>query len=566
MSSTITSKIFLGLCLSLSVGLLPVSSWSAPTKEELKIGINQEFENLNPIIMSMQATTYLNGLASRTLTTMNPDGKWVTNLAKSIPTFENGQAKLTADKKFVVATWEILEKAKWGDGQPVICEDLALSIKVAASENVSVGSKEDFTQIASMVIDPKNPKKCTFTYDKARWDYYMLGRTYFLPSHLEKPIFEKYGSQKEGYEKNSNYSKNPTNPGLYNGPYVISDVKLGSHVSFTINPHFYGKTPKIKKIIMKLIPNTGALEANLRSNTIDAISIMGLTFDQGLAFDKKVKKEKLPFEVMFKTSLVYEHIDLNLDNPFLKDVRVRKALVYALNRDELSKALFEGRQEPAIHMISPIDPWFTKDPKIITTYSFNKKEASRLLDESGWKMGADGYRAKDGKRLSFMIMTTAGNKIRETVETFLQGQWKSVGVELTIKNEPARVFFGDTNTHRKFPAMAMYAWTSYPEQTPKSTLHSSQIPTEKNGWSGQNFPGYVNPKMDALIEKLEVEFNPKKRIALAHEITKLYTDEVPVIPLYYRAEIAVRPVELLNFRISGSQFSDSGEAENWDIK
>ena len=152
------------------------------------------------------------------------------------------------------------------------------------------------------------------------------------------------------------------------------------------------------------------------------------------------------------------------------------------------------------------------------------------------------------------------------VQTFLQNQWKDVGIEITIKNEPARVFFGETTKKRKFGGLALYAWVSSPESTPRSTLHSSMIPTEKNGWSGQNQPGWSNKKVDDLIEKLDGEFDNKKRIELAHEILKLYTAEAPVIPLYYRSDVAVRPLELENFRLAGHQFSETNEIENWNVK
>jgi peptide/nickel transport system substrate-binding protein len=539
---------------------------AATSNQEFKIGISQEFENMNPLIMTMSASNYLNSMVARALVYLTPDGKWAPQLAKSIPSIENGQAKLTPDKKKIIAIWEIVDAAKWGDGTPITCADFAFSRKVAAHPNVSVGEKDTYTLVETITADAQNPKKCTFTYEKARWDFYQLGRFYPIPKHIEEPIFDKFSSQKEGYEKNSTYSKNPTNPALYSGPFKISEIKLGSHLTMIPNPNFFGSKPKIQKVIVKLIPNTGTLEANLRSDTIDKVSSLGFSFDQAIAFEKKVKSEKLPYEVIFKPSLVYEHIDLNLENPMLKDVRVRKALIYSINREELIKALFDGRQQMAIHNMAPIDPWFTNDPKKIVLYPYSKREASRLLDEAGWKIGADGIRTKDGKKLSFTIMTTAGNKTRETVQTFLQGQWKGVGIDVTIKNEPARVFFGETTKKRKFTGMAMYAWVSSPENSPRSLLHSASIPSDKNGWSGQNQMSYVNKNVDALIDKVELEFDAKKRADIAHQILKYYTDEAPVIPLYYRSDVAVTPLSLKNFRLAGHQYAETNEIENWEIK
>jgi peptide/nickel transport system substrate-binding protein len=343
----------------LTVGLsIATSAMALPTNEELKIGISQEFETMNPLLMSMAASAYMYRMVGRSLVVLTPEGKWIAQLAKDIPTLENGGAKIIEEggKKKIVANWEILDKASWGDGTPVTCQDFITSHKIATSPTVSVGEKEQWTQVEKIDVDSKNPKKCTFKYDRAKWDFYQLAQFFPVPTHLEKAIFEKFGKQKEGYEKNSNYVRNPTNPGLYNGPYVISEVKLGSHVTFTPNSKFYGRQPHIKKIIVKLIPNTGTMEANLRSGTIDMVSVLGLDFDQALAFDKKTKAEKLPFQVHFVPSVTYEHIDLKLDNPILQDVRVRKALLHAVNREDLVKALFEGKQQVAIHNVSPKDP------------------------------------------------------------------------------------------------------------------------------------------------------------------------------------------------------------------
>ncbi|MBC7419357.1 MAG: peptide ABC transporter substrate-binding protein [Bdellovibrio sp.] len=544
------------------------SSSAKLSNNELKIGISQEFENFNPLIASMSATTYMQHMVSRTLSTIDADGKWVPRLAKKIPNLADGSAKIVdkGGKKKLVAVWEILDNASWGDGNPVICEDFALAVKIAGAPTVSVGEKEVYTQVESIIADPKNPKKCTFTYEKAKWDFYQLGTFYPMPKHLEEAVFKKYGSQKEGYEKNSLYSKDPTNPGLYNGPYVMTEIQLGDHVTFAPNPKFYGDQPKIKKIIVKLIPNTGTLEANLRSGTIDIISSLGLALDQALAFDKKIKSENLNYKVLFQPSAVYEHIDLNLDNPALKDVRVRKALNYSINREELVNSLFEGKQNPAIHSITPKDPWFTDDPAKVTIYKYSSREAERLLDEAGWKMGADGVRMKDGKKLTFTLMTTAGNKTRELVQVYLQNKWKQVGIEVVSKNEPARVFFGETTKKRNFDSMALFAWVSSPENSPKSQFTIKNIPTAKNGWSGQNYMGWANSKVDDILNKMDTEFKPETRIAMIHEVLKYYTDEVPVLPLYYRSDVAVIPNQLKGYRLTGHQFPETDEIEKWTVE
>lgn len=557
-------KSFISLFIAISLSPLVQAK---PTNAELKIGIAQEFETLNPLIMSMVASSYIHYMVGRRLVNLDADNKWQPQIAKSIPTLENGQAKIITEggKKKIQSTWEIKENVSWGDGKPVTCEDVAFSRTLALSPNISIGEKEVYSQIEKIDIDPKNKKKCVFTYEKAKWDHFMLGTYYIIPKHIEEPVFEKYGKQKEGYEKNSVYVKNPTNPGLYNGPYIVSEVKLGDHVTMIPNKHFYGEAPKIQKVIVRLIPNTGTLEANLRSGTIDKIAVLGLTFDQALEFEKKVKSESLDYVVKIEPSSVHEHIDFNLDNPILKDPKVRKAMLTAIDKDQLVKSFFDNRQPSSLHFMTTNDPWFTNDPKFVTTYKFSKRSAAKMLDEAGWKEGPDGYRYKDGKKLSLVFMTTAGNKTREAVQVYLQSQWKAVGIEVVPKNEPGRVFFGETTKKRKFD-MAMYAWVASPENNPRSTQHSKSIPTDKNGWSGQNYPAWKNAKMDKLIEDMDTELNPKKRLEIAWEMQKLYTEDVPALPLYYRADNAVIPKNLKNYKLTGHQFSETNDIEKWTLE
>ncbi len=518
--------------------------------------------------MQMLTTVYIYGMVNRNLVTMNTKGKWIPMIVKSIPSLENKQAVIYTENgvKKLKAKWEILPNVQWGDGTAVTGEDVKFAWEVGLNPNVSVGERDVYDQVEKIEIDAKNPKKFTFIYKKAKWDFNQLGTFYILPKHLEEPIYKQFSSQNEGYAKNSLYTKDPTNPGLYCGPYKITDIKLGSHVALAVNDKFYGAKPKIKKLILKLIPSNGTLEANLRSGTIDMISEIGFTFDQAVAFEKKSQENKWPYKTNFKQSLTYEHIDLNLDNPILADIKVRKALVYALDRQKLVKALFEGKQKMAIHNLNPIDPWYTEDPKSVVLYPTDKKKAAQLMDEAGWKRGKDGMRYKDGQKMSLTFMTTAGNKTRELVQVFLQKEWHDVGVDIQIKNEPPRVFFSESAQKRKFTGMIMYAWISAPENNPKSTLHSVNIPTEKNGWSGQNFPDWKNAEADKIMDEIDITFSDAKRKELAHKILKLYSEDVPVIPLFYRTDVSVTPVNQAGYELTGHQFTSSNFVENWNLQ
>ena len=104
-------------------------------------------------------------------------------------------------------------------------------------------------------------------------------------------------------------------------------------------------------------------------------------------------------------------------------------------------------------------------------YNYDPEKAKQLLKEAGYKL-VNGVQMKDGQPLELEFMTTAGNKTRELVQQFAQGQWKKVGIKVVINNQPARVYFGTTLNERKHKGLAMFAWSSSPESLPNTVLHS----------------------------------------------------------------------------------------------
>lgn len=538
-----------------------------PTNSQLTIGVSQEFENLNPVIRQMVASSYIGYMTMHPLVAIDADWQWKCWLCTEIPTLDNGRAKIIDEKgvKKMLVSWEIKPEAKWGDGQPVTGKDVVLGWQVGSNPSVSVGSKEVYERVEAIDIDQANPKKFTMKFKAARYDYYQLATFEILPAHLESDIFAKTKSQTGAYEKQTKYNTDPTNPGLYNGPYLVKEIKLGSHVILERNSQYYGSKPAIDKIIFKLITNTQTLEANIMSGTIDMIAELGMTFDQAIAFEKRQSTDpalKGKYVTHFVDGMTYEHIDLQFKNPILADIRVRQALLYAIDRDQLTKALFDGRQKKALSWVHPKDLYFTED---LAQYPADLAKATALLAAAGWKKGSSGILEKDGKKLTLNLMTTSGNKTRELVEVYLQEQWKKAGIDITINNEPARVFFGETVKKGKYPAMAMFAWVSSPDNPPRSNLHSKEIPTEKNGFSGQNSGGWVNARADKLLDDVILEFDDAKRKALMVELQQIYTEQVPVIPLYMRAEVAVTPGNMKGYRISGHQFYSTLTVDQWSL-
>src|SRR5207342_2473037 len=159
------------------------------------------------------------------------------------------------------------------------------------------------------------------------------------------------------------------------GPFRIVEITPGSRIVLEQNPTWTGEKPHFKRIVVKIIENTAALEANLLSGNIDyVLGELGLSLDQALAFEKRHKDK---YNVIYKPALIYEHIDINLDNPLLRDRRVRQAILMAIDRKAISDKLFEGKQPVAHGGISPLDPMYGPDTR---QYAYDPAAAKKLLD------------------------------------------------------------------------------------------------------------------------------------------------------------------------------------------
>ena len=528
----------------------------AAAKDQLVIGLTQFPSSFHPAIDAMLVKAYILAMTRKPLTAY--DAKWqlVCMLCTELPTIENGKARIETRPdggRGIAVTFTIQPNATWGDGVPVTTDDVLFAWEVGTNAQSGVADSQAYRRITA--IDAVDRKTFTVHEDKVHYDYNALTDFELLPAHLDRKNF----TDPAAYLRRTAYETDTTNPGLYYGPYRITQVSRGAQVVLEPNPTWYGKTPYFKRITVRSIENSAALEANLLSGGIDYIAgELGMSVDEALAFEKRHGDR---FKFIYKPGLIYEHIDLNLDNPILADKRVRQALLYALDREAISRQLFAGKQPVANSFVSPLDG--TADPDL-PAYPYDPAKAAALLDAAGWSGRKDGWRVNArGERLSLELTTTAGNRTRETVEVVLQNQWKKLGIDVRLRNEPARVLVGETLRKRTFPAMAMLAWVTSPEETPRGELHSSEIPTPANNYAGQNASGFKNAEADSLIDRLEVELDRDKRRALWYRLQEVYMDELPVLPLYFRADVFVMPKWLVGVEPTGHQYGTSFWVENW---
>lgn len=522
--------------------LFPLSVFAS--NSTLQIGIIQEWDNIHPVSYQTAATESILQFMYRDVVYRDASGKILPNLAVSIPKLKNKQA-----------TWTFNDQAKWSDGTAITCADWHLGWQVGLSDNVSKTEKNIYSKIANITWDAKTPKKCVVTYATDEWTF-DRDLPPVLPSHIEKTIFATQNSKVGSYEQSSNYIKNPTLKGLYSGPYQVVEYKIGSHIIFEENPFFFGKKPVIKKIILKHVSSTSTLKSYLLSKEINGISAVG--FPPDLALDFAADASLKDFNVHFNNGPIFQGLFLNNEDELLKNIYIREALTYAINKKELTKAFLGGKLNPAETIISENDSAFSQKQA-----AYDPKKADAILEKNGWVKDASGIRKKNGKPLEIEFKTSAGIKLYETLQVSICDHFKRVGVLCKIKNEPPRILLGDSVPKGNFQ-IALFGNTTYPDTSLKGLYHSQDIPSDKNAWAGGNVLRFQSKEMDALLEKYDKEWSQSKRAQMLKKIDEILISQKAVIPIYHRREALVLPKAL-----SGVEQSATGtgmaKPENWKL-
>ena len=318
-------------------------------------------------------------------------------------------------------------------------------------------------------MDTPDEQTAVLHLDRTYTDYQLWGTV--LSEHVEAPVVQAERNA-GGLHQATAYNRAPTTPGLWDGPYMPAAYEINQYIDYVPNPHWPGPKPGFAHIVLKLVENTAALQANLLSGDVDmSPDGIGLTLDQAVPLEKQ-HADQLRF--IYKPHLNYEHLEVNLSNPILRDRNVREALLRGIDLKAIVDRLFGGHAGVALSFLNEIDQHYTTD---VPTYPYDPARARALLDGAGWMPGPDGIRRNArGERLSLEFVTTAGNRVRELTQVVMQNQWRAIGVEATIHNVPSRTFFGETLKKREFTGLAEFSSTLEPTLVPWSRLSSAMDP------------------------------------------------------------------------------------------
>ena len=316
------------------------------------------------------------------------------------------------------------------------------------------------------------------------------------------------------------------------GPFRYVSAVQDSEVVLERNPQYWGEAARIARVRFAVVPDTTTRALELRKGSADVAS-NALSADLAVALGKE---PKLKVEVAPGT--IFAYLAFNLRDPILKDVRVRQALAYAIDRDEIIRYLWQGMARPAAGVLPP-EHWAYSDD--VRHYAHDPARARQILDEAG-------YRPRDGVRFHLSMKTSTEESSRLMAAVFQQ-QLRAVGIALDIRSFEFATFYSDITKG----AFQLYSlrWIGGNEDPDifEHAFHSASFPPKR---ANRGF--YSNARVDGLIERGRREIDPRKRKPIYVEVQKILAEELPYIPLFFLDNVVVhsRRVRHLELAPSGS--------------
>lgn len=357
---------------------------------------------------------------------------------------------------------------------------------------------------------------------------------YTIVFHLKEPFASLLWNLSDGavgivpYGSGAEVAAHP----IGSGPFRFVSARLDQDVVIERNDDYWGAKPKIQRVRFAVIPDPTTRALELRKGSAD-IAINAMTADTVLTLEKDPN-----LQILRAPGTILMYLAFNLRDPILKDVRVRQAIAYAIDRGPMIKYLWRDSARPAASVLPP-ESWAYDDK--VQKYNYDPERARQLLD-------AAGYPAVNGVRFH-ITMKTATEETGRLLAAALQQQLRTVGIALDIRTFEFATFFSDV-THGEFQFYSL-RWVGGNEDPDIFELifDSNRFPPK-----GSNRGFYSNPRVDHLIDAGRHELDQNKRKQIYSEIQETLAKDVPYINLWYldNVMVATKRVKNLSMDPAGS--------------
>jgi peptide/nickel transport system substrate-binding protein len=533
-------KLFLCLMIIIVILVSGCSSKSIPLPKKLEMkhggqliyGSLQEPNTLNPFLSDFLATAEVSSLIFSGLVVTNDKGEWTPDLALEVPTLQNGGVSQDG----LTVKYKLRSGVMWHDGKPLTAEDVRFTWQMIMNPKANVVSRDGYNKILSIETPDQNTVIVRFR------EYYAPYLTLF-PRILPKHVLESSGD----------INKDPFNRApIGTGPFKFKEWRLSEAVILEANTAYYKGKPNLDQIVYKVIPDNNIMLAQLKNGEVDVVT--NVPFSQ---IDQVKGIEGV--KVITTPNMIWEHLDFNLDNSLFQDVKVRQAISLGIDKQAIITNVFKNAASLALGDQSPLSWGYNPAAKPIAR---DVAAAREMLTQAGWKQGTDGIFVKGGRKLAFSLSVPAGIKSREIVAQTISQQLKEVGIQVEVVVVDTKKFFGQVLKNRGFDT-AMYAWVAGVDPNNVNLWHSKKIPSRANQYEGQNYPGWRNPEIDALVEQGARTVNIESRKQIYFRIQELLAQECPVIPLYFRTNIDIVKNTVENYHSNPTPAGSLWNAWQW---
>jgi peptide/nickel transport system substrate-binding protein len=457
--------------------------------------------NLIPILASDSPSHSVASVVYNGLVKYDKDMNIVSDLAESWDISKNG----------LVITFKLRKGVRWHDGKPFTAADVLYTYRVITDPKTPTAYAGDFLKVKKAeVLDDYTFR---VTYDRPFAPALISWSSAVLPRHLL-----------EGKDiTKSPLSRHPVGT----GPYKFKEWVAGQKIVLVSNEDYFEGRPYIDGRITRIIPDTATMFLELRARNIGMMGLTPLQYTRQT--DNNLFKEN--FNKYRYLAFAYTYLGYNLKNPLFIDKRVRQAISYAINKDEIISGVLLGLGKPATGPYKH-GTWAYNDK--VKIYNYDPDKARDLMKQAGWSdANKDGILEKDGRPFEFEILTNQGNETRQKCAEIIQRQLREIGITVKIRIVEWSAFVTDFINKRRFDAVIL-GWTIPLDPDAYDVWHSSKTAPEE-----LNFISYSNPEADEILDKGRSTFNQAERKKYYDRFQEILAEDQPYTFLYVPDELII---------------------------
>ncbi|HEY1295685.1 MAG TPA: peptide ABC transporter substrate-binding protein [Chloroflexota bacterium] len=496
------------------------------------------------------------------LADFNAKNELVPILAAEIPSVDTGGVARDGTS----VTWKLKRGIKWHDGQPFTASDVAFTFRYLRDPGTSATTLGYYQDVDSVEAVDEATVKITFKHPVAAWFNPFTGMPgQILPEHILK---DAVGAA----AKDAPFNTKP----IGTGPYRVSDFKPGDVVVFELNPDYYesGK-PFFDRVTLKGGGDAqSAARAVLQTGESDWAWNLQVEPAVLTSLQNGGRGQVVTWPGGGTEKLIINHTDpeteqddqfssYKVPHPHFKELKVRQALAYAIQRDAIATQLYGPGGTATGYTMNENSQYMPSD----ITWEYNLDKARQLLDEVGARPGPDGVRVLNGRRMAW-LSTASTNSVRQKEQEIIKASLQQIGISVEIKAVDASAYFSagnadsfqqlkcdlgmETNGAQVYPLLWYLRYLSADP--------TKDISQKENNWSGRNIMRYQNPQFNDLYSKAGAEVDPSKYTEIFKQMQDLVVHDVADIGL-----VARNNVSAASKRLSGYE-PTPWAPEVWDIK